>query len=107
MVDDLDRLDGLINQLLDAGRLEEGRIDADREMSPSTCCPESRQHGRPALPHAAGSLSDGTSALRIRAWQPIWTCVLFRNLIDKCSAVKYAASEPRWALICGGREMVV
>ncbi len=31
MVDDLDRLDALINQLLDAGRLEEGRIDADRE----------------------------------------------------------------------------
>ena len=34
MVDDLDRLDGLINQLLDAGRLEEGRIDADREDVP-------------------------------------------------------------------------
>ena len=63
MVDDLDRLDGLINQLLDAGRLEEGRIDADREDVFLDVCCATRQHRRPALPHRAGGLPVRTPAM--------------------------------------------
>ena len=64
MVDDLDRLDGLINQLLDAGRLEEGRIDADREdVFLDVLLRDLRQHGRPALSHWAGGFSVRTPAL--------------------------------------------
>ena len=93
MVDDLDRLDGLINQLLDAGRLEEGRIDADREdvfldVLLRDCANTVGLHYRMAPEVFHFELQPCT----IRAWR-IDLEILFRNLID--NAVKYSASEPR------------
>lgn len=93
MVDDLDRLDGLINQLLDAGRLEEGRIDADREdvfldVLLRDCASTVGLHYRIAAEVFHFQLQPCT----IRAWR-IDLDILFRNLID--NAVKYAGSEPR------------
>src|SRR5271157_3937382 len=93
MVDDLDRLDGLINQLLDAGRLEEGRIDADREdvfldVLLRDCANTVGLHYRVPSEVFQFELQPCT----IRAWR-IDLDILFRNLID--NAVKYAGSEPR------------
>jgi len=92
MVDDLDRLDGLINQLLDAGRLEEGRIDADREdvfldALLRDCANTVRLHY-----HIPPEVFDfQLQPCTIRAWR-VDLDVLFRNLID--NAVKYAGSKP-------------
>jgi signal transduction histidine kinase len=93
MVDDLDRLDGLINHLLDAGRLEEGRIDADREdvfldVLLRDCASTVGLHYRIAAEVFQFELQPCT----IRAWR-VDLDILFRNLID--NAVKYAGSEPR------------
>jgi signal transduction histidine kinase len=93
MVDDLDRLDRLINQLLDAGRLEEGRIDADREnvfldVLLRDCASTVGLHYRVAAEVFQFELQPCT----IRAWR-IDLDILFRNLID--NAVKYAGSQPR------------
>jgi signal transduction histidine kinase len=93
MVDDLDRLDGLINQLLDAGRLEEGRIDADREdvlldVLLRDCASTVGLHYRMSPEVFQFELQPCT----IRAWR-IDLDILFRNLID--NAVKYAGSQPR------------
>ena len=93
MVDDLDRLDRLINQLLDAGRLEDGRIDADREdvaldLLLRDCASTVSLHYR--LPPEIFQIE--LQPCTIRAWR-VDLDVLFRNLID--NAVKYAGSEPR------------
>jgi signal transduction histidine kinase len=93
MVDDLNRLDGLINQLLDAGRLDNGRIDADREDVPldvllRDCANTVALHYR--LPPEIFQIE--LHPCTIRAWR-VDLDVLFRNLID--NAVKYAGSEPR------------
>ena len=93
MVDDLDRLDALINQLLDAGRLEEGRVDADREdvfldVLLRDCANTVGLHYRIAPEVFYFELQPCT----LRAWR-IDLDVLFRNLID--NAVKYAGNEPR------------
>jgi signal transduction histidine kinase len=93
MVDDLERLDGLINQLLDAGRLDEGPIDSDREdvfldVLLRDCAATVGLHYRIATDIFHFELQPCT----IRAWR-IDLDVLFRNLID--NAVKYAGSEPR------------
>jgi signal transduction histidine kinase len=93
MVEDLDRLDRLINQLLDAGRLEDGRIDADREdvaldVLLRDCASTVSLHYR--LPPEIFQFE--LQPCTIRAWR-IDLDVLFRNLID--NAVKYAGSQPR------------
>ena len=92
MIVDLDRLDALINQLLDAGRLEEGRIDADREDVSldallRDCASTVALHYRMAAEVFQFELQPCT----IRAWR-VDLDVLFRNLID--NAVKYADGEP-------------
>ena len=92
MVEDLDRLDRLINQLLDAGRLEEG-ADADREdiafdVLLRDCANTVSLHYR--LPPEIFQFE--LQPCTIRAWR-VDLDVLFRNLID--NAVKYAGSEPR------------
>jgi len=93
MVEDLDRLDRLINQLLDAGRLENGRIDADREdvaldLLLRDCANTISLHYRVPPEIFQFDLQPCT----IRAWR-VDLDVLFRNLID--NAVKYAGNEPR------------
>lgn len=93
MVDNLDRLDGLINHLLDAGRLEEGRINANREehlldVLLRNCASTVGLHYRIAAEVFQFDLQPCT----IRAWR-VDLDILFRNLID--NAVKYAGSEPR------------
>lgn len=92
MVEDLDRLDRLINQLLDAGRLEDGRIDADREdvaldVLLRDCASTVSLHYR--LPPQIFQID--LQPCTIRAWR-VDLDVLFRNLID--NAVKYAGSQP-------------
>jgi len=93
MVEDLDRLERLIDQLLDAGRLEQGRIDADREnvfldLLLRDCARTVGMHYRIAPEVFQFELQP----CMIRAWR-VDLDILFRNLID--NAVKYAGSEPR------------
>jgi signal transduction histidine kinase len=93
MLEDLDRLDRLINQMLDAGRLESGRTDSDVEDVPlasllqdcaRTVCLRYR------LPPQTVQLELQACAVRGR---PVDLDIVFRNLID--NAVKYAGAEPR------------
>jgi len=93
MLEDLNRLDRLINQLLDAGRLEEGRIDADRENialdellkeCATTACL------RYLVPVETVQLD--LVPCRLYTWRTDLG-ILCRNLID--NAVKYAGAEPR------------
>ena len=93
MLEDVGRLDGLINQLLDAGKLEEGRIDADREdvaldVLLRDCANTVSLHYRVSPDIFQFELQPCV----VRAWR-VDLDVLFRNLID--NAVKYAGSEPR------------
>ncbi len=93
MLEDVGRLDGLINQLLDAGKLEEGRIDADREdvaldLLLRDCTNTVSLHYRVSPDIFQFELQPCI----VRAWR-VDLDVLFRNLID--NAVKYAGSEPR------------
>jgi signal transduction histidine kinase len=93
MLEDLNRLDRLINQLLDAARLEEGRSDADREevaldelikSCASTAC---------LLHHVPGeTVQLDLVPCTLLAWRADLG-ILCRNLID--NAVKYAGTEPR------------
>ena len=92
MLEDLDRLDRLINQLLDAGRLESGRSDADVEDVPlapllydcadAVCL-------RYRVPADTVRLDLQPCAVRAR-W--IDLNIVFRNLLD--NAVKYAGTPP-------------
>jgi two-component system, OmpR family, phosphate regulon sensor histidine kinase PhoR len=93
MLEDLDRLDRLINQLLDAGRLETGRTDGEAEDVPlapllqdcaSLVCLRYR------VPEEAVHLDLAPCIMRARR---VDLDILFRNLID--NAVKYAGSQPR------------
>jgi signal transduction histidine kinase len=93
MLEDLDRLDRLINQLLDAGRLESGRPDSDVEDVPlppllkdcaRTVCLRYR------VPAATVALDLEPCGVRARR---VDLDIIFRNLID--NAVKYAGSVPQ------------
>jgi signal transduction histidine kinase len=93
MVDDLDRLDRLIDQLLDAGRLENQRVETEREeiafdVLLRDCVSTVSLHYR--LPPEIFQFQ--LEPCTVRAWR-VDLDVLFRNLID--NAVKYAGSEPR------------
>ncbi|MGA2068885.1 MAG: HAMP domain-containing sensor histidine kinase [Thermoguttaceae bacterium] len=93
MIEDLDRLDHLINQLLDAGRVESGRVDAEvedvalapllRDCAQTVCL-------RYRMP--CETVRFDLAPCTVRAWR-VDLDVLFRNLID--NAVKYAAHEPQ------------
>ncbi len=92
MLEDLDRLDRLITQLLDAGRLDASRTDADVEdvlLGPllqdcaRTVCLRYR------VPIDTVQFDLELCAVRARH---VDLDIIFRNLID--NAVKYAAEQP-------------
>ena len=93
MLEDLDRLDHLVNQVLEAGRLDTVRTDGEvenvllaellRECADTLCL-------RFRLPADTVQLDLEPCSLRARRTD---LELIFRNLID--NAVKYAGSEPR------------
>ncbi|MGA2035307.1 MAG: HAMP domain-containing sensor histidine kinase [Thermoguttaceae bacterium] len=92
MLEDIERLDHLINQLLGAGRVEAGRVDGEVEevsLAPllldcvSTVCVRYR------VPSEAVHLELQPCVVRARR---VDLDIIFRNLID--NAVKYAGNEP-------------
>jgi two-component system, OmpR family, phosphate regulon sensor histidine kinase PhoR len=93
MLEDLDRLDRLINQLLDAGRLETGRQDA--EMEDVALEPVLRQCARTVCLRyrvPADTVQFDLQPCTVRA-RRVDLDIIFRNLID--NAVKYAGQQPR------------
>lgn len=92
MLDDLDRLDTLINHLLDAARLDQApldeeatdvRLDEVLEGCAKTVCLRHR------LPAETISVEVVPCVVRAR---PVDVEMIFRNLID--NAVKYAGAQP-------------
>jgi signal transduction histidine kinase len=93
MLEDLERLDHLINQMLDAGRLETGRADGDvedvemsallRDCAAAVCLSY-------RLPPATVRVDVEPCIVRARR---IDLSIIFRNLID--NAVKYAGGQPQ------------
>jgi len=93
MVEDLDRLDRLINQLLDAGRMESGGLDRDQEDVP--LAPLLRDCANTVCLHyrmPVETVRFDIEACTVRAWR-LDLDILFRNLID--NAVKYGGREPQ------------
>jgi len=92
MLEDLERLDRLTNQMLDAGRLESGRIDGEaedvvladllRECGDSVCL--SYRVPRTTIGWELDSCVIRASRIDLE--------LIFRNLLD--NAVKYAGAEP-------------
>jgi len=93
MLEDVERLDHLINQMLDAGRLESHRVDGEaedvrlaellHECADSVCL-------RYRVPPDTVFLDVEPCFMRVRRMD---LDMIFRNLID--NAVKYAGSDPR------------
>ena len=107
MLDDVERLDTLINHMLDAARLENEPVEPeDADVNVATVlqsCAETvcqRYH----LPESTITLDVAPAIVRAR---PIDIEMLFRNLID--NAVKYGGTEPavEITLHCISRGMVV
>jgi two-component system phosphate regulon sensor histidine kinase PhoR len=93
MLEDVERLDHLINQMLDAGRLESGRVDTEVEdvdlatllrQCADTVCLSYR------VPPATVRLEAEPCIVRARR---VDLEMIFRNLID--NAVKYAGQQPQ------------
>lgn len=92
MLDDLDRLDRLTTQMLDAGRLEGDRHDSDEEdveLAAALCECGASVCMIYRVPPATVQFDVTPCIVRARR---IDLDVLFRNLID--NAVKYAGTEP-------------
>ncbi len=96
MLEDLDRLDHLIDQMLVAGRLDSGRLDGEREdvelaavlgECAETVCLSYR------VPPQTVALDLEPCTVRARR---VDLTIIFRNLID--NAVKYAGREPHVAV---------
>lgn len=106
MLGDVERLDGLINHMLDAARLDQMPAETDladvnlaavlRSCAETACL---RYH----LPIETISLNLATVTVRAR---PIDVEMIFRNLID--NAIKYGGKEPKVEIACqmDGNEMV-
>ena len=92
MVEDLNRLDDLINQLLDAGRMESGHLEGEAEDIPLVPLLQDCAHTvclRYRVPME--TIRYDLEPCIVRAWR-LDLDILFRNLID--NAVKYAGVEP-------------
>ena len=93
MLEDLERLDHLINQMLDAGRLETGRLNGDVEdveMSALLCDCAAAVCMSYRVPAATVRVDVEPCIVRARR---IDLSIIFRNLID--NAVKYAGGQPQ------------
>lgn len=98
MLEDLERLDSLIDHMLDAARLDHRPMELDQcnvdLPSLLTSCAETaclRYH----LPTATIELQTVPATLRAR---PIDVEMVFRNLID--NALKYGGREPKVKIVC-------
>lgn len=94
MLDDCERLDHLINQMLDAGRLDSGRVDAEEAVDVPLDellrqCAQTVCLGYRVPPETVAF--DLTPCV-VRARRADLE-MIFRNLID--NAVKYAAADPQ------------
>jgi len=93
MLEDLDRLDHLINQVLDAARVETPHRDADWEdVDLGALLEETAQAVTMSYRVPDSTVRLDVDPCRVRA-HPLDLNLIFRNLID--NAVKYAAPEPR------------
>jgi signal transduction histidine kinase len=93
MLEDLDRLDHLVNQVLEAGRLDTVRTDGEVENVPMADLLRESADAlriRYRVPADAVQLDLEPCSLRARR---IDLELIFRNLID--NAIKYAGAEPR------------
>ena len=107
MLEDIERLDHLINQMLDAGRLELGRVDGEVEDVPLTDVLRECAH-TVCLGYRvpASVVRFDVQPCEVRA-RRIDLEMIFRNLID--NAVKYAGASPEIevALRPGGEGRVI
>ncbi|MEN8151691.1 MAG: HAMP domain-containing sensor histidine kinase, partial [Planctomycetota bacterium] len=99
MLEDVDRLNHLINQMLDAGRLEAGRAfgkaeDVSLPEVVAECADITRKRNR--VP--AESFRLELEPCRVRA-APAQLSMVFRNILD--NAVKYAGVPPRVEVTVG------
>ncbi len=107
MIEDVERLDHLINQVLDAGRVDAGHVDGEvedvelgslvRECAEMVCL-------RYRVPPETVILRVEPCAVRARRTD---LDLIFRNLLD--NAVKYAGTPPRVEVVAGlerGRTVV-
>jgi signal transduction histidine kinase len=92
MLEDLDRLDRLINHMLDAARLDQRPVEQDLEDIEISALLERVAEfvrGQYRLPPEAIRVSAAPAVIRGR---PLDIEILFRNLID--NAVKYSGERP-------------
>lgn len=94
MLEDLDRLDLLVNQVLSAGRLDSAPAEKEElgEVSLVDVLEECSETVRSRYRVPPESIRRSIEPCRIRARQ-VDLELIFRNLID--NAVKYAGAEPR------------
>jgi two-component system, OmpR family, phosphate regulon sensor histidine kinase PhoR len=99
MLEDVERLDHLINQMLDAGRLESASVDGEAEDVDlagllHNCAEEVCLSYR--LPRETVRIEAEPTVVRARRTD---LRMIFRNLLD--NAVKYAGAEPEVAVTLG------
>ncbi len=93
MLEDLERLDHLINQMLDAGRLESARVDAEAEDVDLADLLRDCAEAVCLNYRVAKTVVDLDLQPCVVRARPIDLELIFRNLLD--NAVKYAAAEPK------------
>jgi len=93
MLDDLDRLDRLINQMLDAGRLESGRVDSEAEDVALADLLKECANAVCLSYHVPPTIVRWDVERCVVHATRVDLEVIFRNLLD--NAVKYAGADPQ------------